>query len=121
MTIVRVIDFTHLPGPRHISDGPDSGELFRRDFLEEPFLEAVKTGAPLEVDLDGTKRGYPPSFLEESFGGLARIWTAASASPRLSEAEVVKLIRVKSNDTPIYVDFVRQIILDANKIRAKKK
>jgi len=123
MKTIRVIDFTDLPGPRYIDDdeGETSGEQFRQTHLEKPFEEAVKTRTPLRVDLDGTKHGYPPSFLEESFGGLARIWTDPAASPKLTLTQVADLIVIKSDSAPLYVELVRKMILEADKVRAKRK
>jgi hypothetical protein len=64
-------EFTVTPGPRFISQGPFSGEEFRKTLLEPWFLEARARQAKLLIDLDGGY-GYAPSFLEEAFGGLAR-------------------------------------------------
>jgi len=64
-------DFTDSPGGRLISQGPDSGELFRQNFLEKHFNET--NDEIIEIDLDGVF-GYPPSFLEETFGGLVRLF-----------------------------------------------
>ena len=64
-------DFTKTPGPRHIKDGPFSGEEFREKILKEKFDYAMKHGLQLVVNLDGGY-GYGPSFLDEAFGGLAR-------------------------------------------------
>ncbi|GIK74473.1 MAG: hypothetical protein BroJett021_34610 [Chloroflexota bacterium] len=60
-------DFSISPAGRRRSDGPDSAERFRTDFL----LPALGTGKTVVVVLDGTQ-GYASSFLEESFGGLVR-------------------------------------------------
>ena len=60
-------EFSRYPAGRYIKDGPFSGELFRKKFLE-PNLKAQET---ITIDLDGT-RGYGSSFLEEAFGGLVR-------------------------------------------------
>jgi hypothetical protein len=64
-------DFTKTPGLRYISESKFSGEDFRERLLKPKFLEAVKDDKHLEIILDGTQ-GYATSFLEESFGGLAR-------------------------------------------------
>lgn len=65
--ILRVADFTKYPGPRFESLGPNSGELFRDNFL----IPAAMDNNVVEVDLDGVF-GYGSSFLEEVFGGLIR-------------------------------------------------
>jgi len=62
--------FSDTPGARFITDGPKSGQEFREKFLE-PFFTLEHNDTILHIYLDGTK-GYAPSFLEESFGGLVR-------------------------------------------------
>ena len=70
--IIRVVtDFTDTPGARLRSQGDFSGEEFRESILIPAVLEARKHGDKIKIDLDGTY-GYPPSFLEEAFGGLVR-------------------------------------------------
>jgi hypothetical protein len=64
-------EFSTLPGPRKRVEGNDSGEQFLEELLRPRFLEALDGGTPLHVNLDGAA-GYPTSFLEEAFGGLAR-------------------------------------------------
>lgn len=66
-------DFSRSPAGRFISDGPASGERFRRDFL----IPGLQRHDRLVVDLDGT-RGIGSSFLEEAFGGLVRLGFSAS-------------------------------------------
>ena len=61
-------DFSRFPAGRYKSDGPYSGELFRERFLEP----TIRAGDMAIVDLAGVE-GYGSSFLEEAFGGLARI------------------------------------------------
>lgn len=51
--------------------GPYSGEDFYETKLLPMYDEAVEKGVKLEIELDGTK-GYPSSFLDQSFGELAR-------------------------------------------------
>ena len=72
MKSIRVADFSTLPGPRYRSEGPHSGEEFREERLKPAFEDARSAGEKLAVELDGVEFGYPASFLEESFGGLAR-------------------------------------------------
>ena len=61
------------PGPRYKNQGPGSGEEFREKYLKKAFDEAVSKDEILVVDMEGSPFGYPTSFLEEAFGGLARI------------------------------------------------
>ena len=71
---VRVKDFTRLPGPRYRRQGPDSGEAFREDVLSPAIrrAQAHPGAAVVEVDLDGTRYGFPAGWLEEVFGGAVR-------------------------------------------------
>lgn len=70
--VIRVAsDFTDTPGARSRSQGDFSGEEFRETVLIPAVLEARKHRETIKIDLDGTY-GYPPSFLEEAFGGLVR-------------------------------------------------
>ena len=61
-------DFSRAPAGRFISDGPNSGERFRSEYLEPN----LKMHEKVVVLLDGT-RGLGSSFLEEAFGGLRRL------------------------------------------------
>lgn len=61
-------DFSRAPAGRYISDGPNSGERFRKEFL----VPAIKVSHHIDILLDGT-RGLGSSFLEEAFGGLVRL------------------------------------------------
>jgi STAS-like domain of unknown function (DUF4325) len=61
------------------------------------------------VDLDGTE-GYATSFLEATFGGLAREFVAT---------DILKIITLKSEDEPFLIDEVRGYIADARNARKK--
>lgn len=76
MIIHIATDFTETPGARYRVEGDFSGEEFRDSILEPKFLEAKSNGEQLTIDLDGGY-GYPTSFLEEAFGGLARKYGSA--------------------------------------------
>jgi hypothetical protein len=73
-------EFTDSPGGRYIGKGEFSGEEFRKTFLESAIRD---TQEKVTVDLDGTF-GYPISFLEEAFGGLARIFGVEIVLERLT-------------------------------------
>lgn len=60
-------DFSDSPGARYYADGEYSGQAFREELL----IPAFKGGDDITINLDETE-GYATSFLEESFGGLAR-------------------------------------------------
>ena len=74
VTIHVADDFSPTPGGRWAVDGPYSGQEFRTRFLEEHFRDP-QSDYPVHIILDGVE-GYSNSFLEEAFGGLARIFGA---------------------------------------------
>lgn len=65
------VDFNDKLGGRYIRLGPFSGEAFYLQHLKNKFELAKGSGVKLHVYLDGTN-GYGSSFLDESFGRLAR-------------------------------------------------
>ncbi len=97
-------DFSETPGPRYIVEGEYSGEQFRKDLLEPAFVKARDSRQPLIVDLDGVV-GYATSFLEEAFGGLARIY---------DPGDVLKSLELVCKDEPSLVEEVRRYITDTN-------
>ncbi len=86
-------DFTMTPGGRLIKEGPFSGEAFREEILLPAFLRALEDKEKLIVDLDGGY-GYGSSFLDESFGGLAR---------KLRDPQVLS-IEIVSQEEPELID-----------------
>lgn len=94
MKISIAKDFSITPGGRYIKEGQFSGEEFRESMLIPKFLEATKNNEKLIIDTDGAY-GYPPSFLDESFGGLADTFGIDAV---LSRIEIV------ANDQPGLVD-----------------
>lgn len=64
---VKITDYTTTPGGRFKENSTFSGEEFREKYLEPNLSEEE-----IIVYLDGVEYGYPTSFLEEAFGGLAR-------------------------------------------------
>ena len=97
-------EYTNTPGVRYITDGEYSGEDFRENILKKLFLKALEKKDVLEIDLDDTY-GYPSSFLEESFGGLARIY---------GKDKVKKIIKIISNDDPLQISRIDGYIENAN-------
>jgi len=73
-------EFSEFPGARYITDGDHSGEEFRTQFLV-PMMADPKITSIL-VNLDGVE-GYATSFLEEAFGGLARLFGPANVKQKL--------------------------------------
>ena len=61
-------DFARYPAGRYISDGPYSGEEFRKRLLLPAYTGSTDR---VVIEFDGA-RGYGSSFLEEAFGGLVR-------------------------------------------------
>jgi folate-dependent tRNA-U54 methylase TrmFO/GidA len=66
-------DFSKQPGLRWKKLTPNvSGEEFREFYLNPSFEDSIQNSKKLVVYLDGVE-GYTKSFLEEAFGGLARM------------------------------------------------
>jgi len=99
--------FTKTPGARFKGDGDFSGEEFRDTILLPHFQKAVENNEKLTIDLDGGY-GYATSFLEESFGGLAR---------KHSPKQVLDTLLFKSEDEPSLVDEIMRYINNANKTK----
>jgi len=100
MKIINIArDFSDAPGARYYDDGPYSGQEFREKVLEPAFKDNEK----ITVILDGTE-GYATSFLEESFGGLARKYGAN---------QVREKIEFVSEEDPLLVDEIIGYIEEA--------
>ncbi len=98
-------EFTETPGGRFYTDGDFSGEMFREEVLKSLLETAISSNEKIIIDLDDTY-GYGSSFLEEAFGGLARIKTT----------KIVKeIIDFKSNDEPEQIERLKKYIEDASK------
>jgi hypothetical protein len=100
--IVISKEFSDTPGGRFIRDGQFSGEKFRNDFLEPLFSKLGESEVVL-IDFDGGY-GYPTSFLEESFGGLAR---------KFGSEKVLKKLKFKSDEEPDLINEVKEYIKNA--------
>lgn len=96
--------FTKIPGGRYITDGNFSGEEFRDTVLVRLIEEAMEKDEVVTINLDGTY-GYPSSFLEESFGGLARIY---------GKNKVSKYFSIISNDDPLQIERIKNYVEHAN-------
>jgi hypothetical protein len=97
-------DFSPTPGGRYRRQGPNSGEEFREEVLLPRFEEAERTKTLLLIDLDGGL-GYASSFLEEAFGGLARLKNSTSI--------VLRVLRFSSTEEPYLVHDVERYIREA--------
>lgn len=102
--IVIAKDFTVAPGARNIEEGPFSGEEFLNKVLRPKFEKALRNGYHILIDLDNTE-GYATSFLEEAFGGLARIY---------GPEKVLSHLEFKSEDEPLLIDEIKMYINEAN-------
>jgi len=63
-------EFSENPFGRYRSDGPNSGEQFREDFLKNLLEKCKKNNDTLHIYIDDVPIGISSSFLSESFGGL---------------------------------------------------
>lgn len=104
-------EFSRTPGPRHISEGDHSGELFRTTVLLPWLRNAISKNEVLIVDLDKTS-GFGTSFLEEAFGGLIRI-----DGYRL--AELQKSIKLISEEEPEWLEEIANYMNDAHEDSSK--
>jgi len=94
-------EYSKNPGARYKKQGEYSGEDFREKVLE-PFFKEKAEGDILEIDLNGLN-GYPSSFFEEAFGGIARLY---------KQDDVLKSLRFICEDNPLFIDdlisYIRQ-------------
>ena len=88
MRIDIVKDFSDTPGGRTQSEGKYSGESFRESLLLPGYIAAKEKNEKLIINFDGAF-GYPPSFLDESFGGLVK---------KLHQKDILNNIIIESND-----------------------
>lgn len=93
-------DFSNTPGGRYSSEGPFSGEEFREKHLLPKYIQATANKEKLYLNLDGCF-GYPSSFIDESFGGLAR---------ELNDQTIFNNMVFISKDQPSLVDYIEQCI-----------
>jgi hypothetical protein len=95
-------EFSRYPGGRSLSDGPHSGERFRKEFL----LPVLQSGEHAIIQFDGA-RGYGSSFLEEAFGGLVRL-------EGVEPSKILDTFTLESSDESI-VDEIKEYITDAGR------
>lgn len=100
-------DFSETPGARYRTEGDFSGEQFRDDLLEPKFLEAKRNSEKITINFDGGY-GYPTSFLEEAFGGLAR---------KYDPTDVLNIFIFISDDEPSLIEEVNGYIKNARRGR----
>ena len=105
ITINIAEEFTRLPGPRRADQGSGSGREFLEKHLRPAFQRARDTNDRLTVQLDGVRYGYPTSFLEEAFGGLAR---------EFGSGDVQKTLLFESREEPMLDIEIRHYIKHAD-------
>lgn len=98
MRTIKLVNFARYPYGRYESDGPYSGEVFRRKVLL-PAFEADQDR--IQVVLDGAS-GLGSSFLEEAFGGLVR--------GGISLNEVRDRLEVVATTDPSLVEEIRDYV-----------
>lgn len=76
-------DYSELTGMRYCKISEHSGEDFYHSFLNEKFAEAFENDEVVELDIDGTKDGVGPSFLDESIGNLVYDFTLEVVAQKL--------------------------------------
>jgi hypothetical protein len=94
------------PGHRDKKQSDNSGEEFR-DSILIPFINQNKDRS-IVIDLSGAV-GYPPSFLDEAFGGCIR--------NGIDEIQNVKIIGVDE----IEMERIKRYITNALKARSQSK
>ena len=106
MKIINICnDFSETPGARYRVEGPFSGEEFRETLLIPTYIQAINEGEKITIELDGGY-GYPTSFLEEAFGGIARIYDAS---------KILDTLSFISYDEPSLVEEIISYIKNAKK------
>lgn len=98
-------NFSITPGGRFKKEGEYSGEEFRDTILEPRYIQAVEEHKGLLVDLDGCL-GFPSSFIDEGFGGLAR---------KYKGKHIYKIFEFISNDQPGLISEILKIMQDGDK------
>lgn len=95
-------EYSDKPGGRWRRLGPNSGEDFYDTVLLPRFENAISCERKLFVYLDGAK-SYPSSFLDQSFGELAR---------NKGKEVVNNNIVFKTSDFQWVVDYIKREIWD---------
>ena len=78
------------------------------DHLRPAFIGAKNNNEKVTIVLDGVKFGYPTSFLEEAFGGLAR---------EFGIDDVADGLVLVANVEPLLVEEIHRYIQEANRLR----
>lgn len=105
--------FTKLPGGRYKKNGDKSGEQFREEILTDLIDMCLAKNEKLQLDLDDVY-GFPPSFLEEAFGGLLR-----KDFKKYNEQSLKEVLEFIADDEPPLKEIIWSYISDAE--RSEKK
>ena len=109
VTIHVASQFSETPFGRYRSDGPESGQVFRDDFL----LPYLRAGKRIVIDIDGVA-GLPSSFWEESLGGAVRAGIPAAIMRNLVTIEA------NQSDLKTYVRIGWKYVDEAEKMRLRR-
>lgn len=93
-------DFSFYPGARFKKQGVFSAEEFRDDLFLPALQIAINNNSKVELILDGLA-GYPPSFLEEVFGGAVRV---------LKNKDILKHIHIIADTEPCLIEEIQNYI-----------
>jgi hypothetical protein len=96
-------EFSKTPGSRYISQGRYTGQKFRKEQLEPLFIDE-DDNRKITIILDGAY-GYPTSFTEEAFGGLAR---------QYGKDRVKKRLEFISEEEPLLIEEINSYIEKAD-------
>lgn len=88
--VVRVADFTVLPGARYRKDGDGSADEFFEDYIKQKLEDIIANNDVLEIDLDNTL-GYASSFISQLAIRIRELF-------RDNRRSIKKHIIIKSDD-----------------------
>lgn len=95
LIVIKVSDFTVVPGARHVDDGEGSAEEFFKDFVQGKVDE--NPNSVIQIDFDGTW-GYASSFISELAKDIKTTYGADFIKDRLllkSDEDLMLIDRFK--------------------------
>ena len=99
------LEFSRIPGPRTRTEGPRSAEEFNEDIFFERVQNAINKKLKITVILDGS-HGYGTSFLEQVFGGAARMFGSNT---------ILQLLEIVTEEEPYLKEDIISYIKDVAK------
>ena len=93
-------DFSTVLGGRFKHEGSYSGKVFRDNILMPVYGQAFLNNNKIEINLDRCY-GYPPSFIEEVFGGIVR---------KTKDTNIIDMFIFISEDLEL-INKIKQIML----------